>query len=147
VLVRMGCLSSGLTSYGERAITAGLSALHDGNEVTDDLSPPSENAGNQRAGLQPCGCVGVEPTIPRSNRTLRHGQIEDGPRRERAITVRKRSTAELHAPSNGCMAGVEPATSRLQGEVTAIYTTAKPAPGMCDKGREPLRDITIEGEK
>src|SRR6185437_3419464 len=65
-----GCLSSWLTSYGERAITAGLSALHDGNEVTDDLSPPPKNAGNKRAGLQPCGCVGVEPTIPGSNRTL-----------------------------------------------------------------------------
>src|SRR6185437_1156080 len=96
---------------------------------------------------QPCGCVGVEPTFTRSNRTLRHGQIEDCPCRERAITVRKRSTTELHAPSNGCVAGVEPATSRFRCEVTVVYTTAKPMPGIRDKGREPLRDITIDGEK
>ena len=37
------------------------------------------------------------------------------------------------------MAGVEPATSRVQGEVTAIYTTAKPPPGISDKGRISLR--------
>ena len=36
--------------------------------------------------------------MTRSNRTLRHGQIERCPCRERAITVHKCSTAELHAP-------------------------------------------------
>ena len=88
---------------------------------------------------RPCGRVGVEPTTPRSNRTLHHGQIDKCPCREQAITVRKCSTAELHAPQIGCEAGVEPATSRLQGEVTAIYTTAKPVPGTRDRACMPSR--------
>src|SRR5215468_446473 len=44
------------------------------------------------------------------------------------------------------MTGVEPATSRVKGEVTVVYTTAKSVPGICDKGCEPLRDITV-GER
>lgn len=92
---------------------------------------------------RPCGRVGVEPTTPRSNRTLHHGQIDKCPRREQAITVRKCSTAELRAPRIGCEAGVEPATSRLQGEVTAIYTTAKPVPGTREKGLHALTACTV----
>lgn len=92
---------------------------------------------------RPYGRVGVEPTTPRSNRTLHHGQIDKCPCREQAITVRKCSTAELHAPQIGCEAGVEPATSRLQGEVTVIYTTAKPAPGTRDKGLHALTACSV----
>lgn len=40
------------------------------------------------------------------------------------------------------MTGVEPATSRVTSEVTVVYTTAKLAPGISDKGREPLRVLT-----
>src|SRR4029077_1961452 len=43
----------------------------------------------------------------------------------------------------GCVAGVEPTTSRVRSEVTVIYTTAKPAPGRCDKGWMPLRACTV----
>src|SRR5262249_3075280 len=37
---------------------------------------------------QPRGWVGIEPTFTRSNRTLRHGQIDERSCREQAITVR-----------------------------------------------------------
>src|SRR5579863_3947536 len=96
---------------------------------------------------QPCSWAGFEPAFTRSNRTLRHGQINDCPCREQAIAVRKCSTTELHALLIGCAAGVEPATSRGQSEVTVIYTTAKPAPGMLRRGLHAPPGTHSRGEK
>ena len=43
----------------------------------------------------------------------------------------------------GCVAGLEPATSRGQSEVTVFYTTAKPAPGTVAKGLSLPGEVTL----